>query len=253
MDACSLGEGVQTLDGIGSESIEETAGLGCQEGGLLDHLRGPGPDEQLFDAGSAEQFEKIDGLGELRARDPIEDGIEVGGIQRGNLVDRIAKLRSWAEIDPADDRSNQALDLLNQLLIEDSADEDARELRDEVLAARKAEGEASKQAELDALKEQNEQLAESLDRLGDTINRENPGDQAARERAEDDRRQREESQKQEVEWLYLPLICTPVFLDFFYTLDTTIQQMYDTVAVSSLFFRVSNLDNGHSILIQFFK
>ncbi|RKX70827.1 MAG: hypothetical protein DRP60_15410, partial [Spirochaetes bacterium] len=69
-----------------------------------------------------------------------------------------------------------ALDLLNQLLIEDSADEDARELRDEVLAARKAEGEASKQAELDALKEQNEQLAESLDRLGDTINRENPED-----------------------------------------------------------------------------
>ncbi len=94
-----------------------------------------------------------------------------------------------------------ALDLLNQLLIDNATDEDARGLRDDILAARKSEEAASKQAELDALRNQNEQLAESLDRLGESINRDNPEDTASRERAEAERQRREEAQRQEVESL----------------------------------------------------
>lgn len=121
-------------------------------------------------------------------------GTEQGSSKRDNML---ILARDYAD----QGEYQMALDLLNQLLIEDAADEDARELRDEVLAAKKAEGEASKQAELDALREQNEQLAESLDRLGDTFNQENPVDRAAIERAEEVRRRREEAQKQEVESL----------------------------------------------------
>jgi tetratricopeptide (TPR) repeat protein len=94
-----------------------------------------------------------------------------------------------------------ALDLLNQLLIEDADDQEARDLRDDVIASRKADSEAAKQAELDALRDQNEKLAESLEKLGDSINRESPEDAAARQRAEEDRRRREEAQRQEVDAL----------------------------------------------------
>ena len=89
---------------------------------------------------------------------------------------------------------DRALDLLNGLLIENAEDEQARELLEQAVEAKKnaeAAQEAANRAELEELKRQNEQLAESL--LEASRNQGNRAEaETARLRAEEERRRLEE-------------------------------------------------------------
>jgi tetratricopeptide (TPR) repeat protein len=97
---------------------------------------------------------------------------------------------------------DMALDLINDLLLEDAADQEARALRDRVIKARKEAEEADKQAELDALKAQNEELAQGLKDLSNTLqNQESPAEKAARLAAEEEARRKKLLQQQQVEEL----------------------------------------------------
>jgi tetratricopeptide (TPR) repeat protein len=94
-----------------------------------------------------------------------------------------------------------ALDLINDLLLDDPQDPEARALRDSILQARREAEEASKQADLDALKEQNQELSKGLQELSTTLqnqNRESAADKAARQAAEEDARRKQLLKEQQV-------------------------------------------------------
>ena len=133
---------------------------------------------------------------------------------RGDAETRAARRNPAEETDDASARDNTltlarnyaeqgeyqaAMDLLNRLLIENSSDEEANTLLQDVLQAKRdAEVERSRD-ESEALRRQNEELASSLERLGESLNRESPEEATARARAEEERRREEEARRQEVE------------------------------------------------------
>ena len=103
--------------------------------------------------------------------------------KRGNILRLASDYYSQGEY-------QRALDLLDQLLIENPDDKEAKTLRDEIIEAKKDREEEERQRELDDLKAQNEELKQGFNQLSASMNQETPEEKAARLKREEDERRR---------------------------------------------------------------
>ena len=90
------------------------------------------------------------------------------------IQERRSNMLSLARDYAAQGEYESALDMINSLLIDNPGDEEARKLFNEIIAMKQA-SENSDQSELQVLKDQNDQLANSLTRLNTNLNRGNSG------------------------------------------------------------------------------
>ena len=147
----------------------------------------------LIIAGAVVAVLLIGGLLWWLLRSPSGSGDE-GPSKRDNII---TLAREYMERD----EYQRALDLLDGLLIEDASDEEARELRDRIIDLKKSYDEAKRLEDLKNLEDQQDQLRESLDQLGDTLQNQ-PSEIATAEalaRQEELRLQREREQARQEE------------------------------------------------------
>jgi tetratricopeptide (TPR) repeat protein len=104
----------------------------------------------------------------LKSPGGTEGQIDPGSSKRNNIIVLAQDYLDQHEF-------QRALDLLDGLLIEDSADQEARTLRDKIIQAKKEYEDQQRLAELKQLEEQNQQLRNSLDDLGNSLQNQDGG------------------------------------------------------------------------------